>query len=340
MITLLYFALLALGLLMITFGANYLTGGSVSIAERFGVPQLIIGLTIVGFGTSAPELVVSITSALQGKPDIAIANVLGSNTANILLILGISALISPLHVSQDAMKRDIPFAIIATLICVVMASDVLLGNTVAGDIIDRADGIILLSLMAFYLYLTLQSARTKTLSTPPEETPTQTSQQQPTSHTTRALLLSIAKVLGGLGLLILGGRLFVDNASAIARSWGVSEAIIGLTIVAVGTSLPELATSIVAALKHQPDLAIGNVVGSNIFNILLILGSSATITPLVPAGLQTLDFAMGLIAILILFAFSNVIGRSTLSRVEGGTLLGIYLLYIGYLVYQATAIAA
>ena len=325
---LLYFLLLILGLVMITAGANYLTSGSVTIAERLGVSQLVIGLTIVGFGTSAPELVVSITSAFANKPDIAIANVVGSNIANILLILGVSAVIYPLRVTHDAMRRDIPMAMLVTAICLVMASDHLLTGGFSGNIIDRGDGIILLGFLVFYLYLAFMSApKEKTLEA--DQPPLETKSAKP------AMLLSIVKVIGGLALLIFGGRLFVDNASSIARSWGVSEAIIGLTIVAIGTSLPELATSVVAAAKRQPDLAIGNVVGSCIFNILFILGASATITPLVPAGIQLMDYMMMLVAVFLLFIFSNVMGRAMISRKEGVALLIVYVAYMTYLIVQA-----
>lgn len=337
---LLYFLLLILGLLMITFGANYLTSGSVTIAQRLGVSQLVIGLTIVGFGTSAPELVVSITSALADKPDIAIANVVGSNIANILLILGISAIIYPLRVTGDAMRRDIPIAMLVTTICLIMASDHLMTGGFSGDIIDRGDGVILLCLLIFYLYLAFASARREGPLEPeipeydeqPENVDSITDKRK---QSTAQLLLSIAKVVGGLALLVIGGRLFVDNASGIARSWGVSEAIIGLTIVAVGTSLPELATSVVAAVKHQPDLAIGNVVGSNIFNILFILGASATITPLGSAGIQFIDYIMMLVAVFLLFIFSNVTGRALISRKEGIVLLVIYVAYVTYLILQS-----
>ena len=335
---LLYFLLLILGLVMITAGANFLTNGSVTIAERLGVSQLVIGLTIVGFGTSAPELVVSITSALANKPDIAIANVVGSNISNILLILGVSATIYPIRVTHDAMKRDIPIAMLVTAICLVMASDHLLTGGFSGNIIDRGDGIVLLCLLIFYLYLAFMSAAKEKAPEPDLSSLEEDLDKSKSKRATITLLLSIAKVIGGLALLIFGGRLFVDNASSIARSWGVSEAIIGLTIVAIGTSLPELATSVVAAVKRQPDLAIGNVVGSSIFNILFILGASATITPLVPAGIQLLDYLMMLVAVFLLFIFSNVLGRAMISRKEGIVLLAVYVAYMTYLILQSLGI--
>ena len=335
---LLYFLLLILGLVMITAGANFLTNGSVTIAERLGVSQLVIGLTIVGFGTSAPELVVSITSALANKPDIAIANVVGSNIANILLILGVSAMIYPIRVTHDAMKRDIPIAMLVTAICLVMASDNLLTGGFSGNSIDRGDGIVLLCFLIFYLYLAFTSAAKEKAPEPDLSSLEDDADKSKAKHETKTLLISIAKVIGGLALLVFGGRLFVDNASSIARSWGVSEAIIGLTIVAIGTSLPELATSVVAAVKRQSDLAIGNAVGSSIFNILLILGASSTITPLVPAGIQLIDYMMMLVAVFLLFIFSNVLGRAMISRKEGVVLLAVYVAYMTYLILQSLGI--
>ena len=333
---LLYFLLLVLGLVLITIGADVLTNGAVIIAERLGVSQLVIGLTIVGLGTSAPELVVSITSALANKPDIAIANVIGSNITNIFLILGLSAIIYPLRVSHYVMKRDIPVVLLVTVVCLVMASDRLLAGALVENIIDRGEGIILLCMLLFYLYFAFLSARredTLDVAAIQQEDAAVGADVTPKQSIT-TLLLSLVKLIGGLALLIIGGRLFVSNASEIARSWGVSEAIIGLTIVAIGTSLPELATSVVAAIKRQPDLAMGNIVGSNIFNILFILGSSATITPLVPSGSHFIDYIMMLVAVFLLFIFSNLLGRATISRQEGVILLSIYVAYMIYLVCQ------
>lgn len=333
---LLYFLLLVLGLVLITIGADVLTNGAVIIAERLGVSQLVIGLTIVGLGTSAPELVVSITSALANKPDIAIANVIGSNITNIFLILGLSAIIYPLRVSHYVMKRDIPVVLLVTVVCLVMASDRLLAGALVENIIDRGEGIILLCMLLFYLYFAFLSARredTLDVAAIQQEDAAVGADVTPKQSIT-TLLLSLVKLIGGLALLIIGGRLFVSNASEIARSWGVSEAIIGLTIVAIGTSLPELATSVVATIKRQPDLAMGNIVGSNIFNILFILGSSATITPLVPSGIHFIDYIMMLVAVFLLFIFSNLLGRATISRQEGVILLSIYVAYMIYLVCQ------
>ena len=333
---LLYFLLLVLGLVLITIGADVLTNGAVIIAERLGVSQLVIGLTIVGLGTSAPELVVSITSALANKPDIAIANVIGSNITNIFLILGLSAIIYPLRVSHYVMKRDIPVVLLVTVVCLVMASDRLLAGALVENIIDRGEGIILLCMLLFYLYFAFLSARredTLDVAAIQQEDAAVGADVTPKQSIT-TLLLSLVKLIGGLALLIIGGRLFVSNASEIARSWGVSEAIIGLTIVAIGTSLPELATSVVAAIKRQPDLAMGNIVGSNIFNILFILGSSATITPLVPSGIHFIDYIMMLVAVFLLFIFSNLLGRATISRQEGVILVSIYVAYMIYLVCQ------
>ena len=234
------------------------------------------------------------------------------------------------------MKRDIPVVLLVTVVCLVMASDRLLAGALVENIIDRGEGIILLCMLLFYLYFAFLSARredTLDVAAIQQEDAAVGADVTPKQSIT-TLLLSLVKLIGGLALLIIGGRLFVSNASEIARSWGVSEAIIGLTIVAIGTSLPELATSVVAAIKRQPDLAMGNIVGSNIFNILFILGSSATITPLVPSGIHFIDYIMMLVAVFLLFIFSNLLGRATISRQEGVILLSIYVAYMIYLVCQ------
>ena len=257
------------GLLLILLGANGLTDGAASVAKRFRIPNIVIGLTIVAFGTSAPELTVSVSSALKGSADIAIGNVVGSNIFNTLMIVGCTALFAPIAVTRNTLQKEIPLCILSSIALLVCANDIFLNGDKANTL-SITDGLLLLCFFAIFLSYTFAIA-----SHSPEET-------AGSEETIRQLPLwkSVLYILGGLGALIAGGSFFVDGASGIARSLGVSESVIGLTLVAGGTSLPELATSIVAALKKNPEIAIGNVVGSNLFNVFFVLGCSASITPL------------------------------------------------------------
>jgi cation:H+ antiporter len=259
------YLLFALGLVGLFFGGEFLVRGASSIARRFGISPLVIGLTIVGFGTSAPELLVSINAAMAGQPAIAIGNVLGSNIANILLILGVSAVIAPLIIPARRLARDLAFMLLAT--------GAIWGMLLDG-VVTRMEGGVLIVGLAVFLYMAFSSG-----STPQEDDP------QKTSVGKAALMTA-----GGLVLLVIGAHFLVDSASTLARAFGISEAVIGLTIVAVGTSLPELATSVIAAFRKQTEIAVGNVVGSNIFNLFGILGLTALITPIpADARFATLD---------------------------------------------------
>ena len=266
------------GLLLILLGANGLTDGAASVAKRFRIPNIVIGLTIVAFGTSAPELTVSVSSALKGSADIAIGNVVGSNIFNTLMIVGCTALFAPIAVTRNTLQKEIPLCILSSIALLVCANDIFLNGDKANTL-SITDGLLLLCFFAIFLSYTFAIA-----SHSPEET-------AGSEETIRQLPLwkSVLYILGGLGALIAGGSFFVDGASGIARSLGVSESVIGLTLVAGGTSLPELATSIVAALKKNPEIAIGNVVGSNLFNVFFVLGCSASITPLHLTGITNLD---------------------------------------------------
>ncbi len=301
------------GFIILTLGAEALVRGASAIALRLGITPLIIGLTIVAFGTSAPELAVSVKSALAGNSGIALGNVIGSNIANIGLILAITALIRPIQVQSQMVKRDIPLMILASML--------FWGLLLDGEL-SLIDGVILLSLLIGYLVFSYRSSKDAN------------EDGEIIEEGPKNPLLSTAFIVAGIGMLVGGGIIFVDGAVELAKVFGVSEVIIGLTIVAIGTSMPELVTSVLAALKGQSDIAIGNVVGSNLFNILGILGVTAIVHPVSAQGFQSFDFIVMLaLAVLILpFAWSGL----RIGRREGTVLLLSYLGYMGYLVNHAS----
>lgn len=292
---------------MVLYGADRLTEGASALARKMNVPEIIIGLTIVAAGTSAPELFVSMASALKGTPDLAVGNVVGSNTMNCMLIVGCAAMVAPMTISRSTVKKDIPFSVGASLLLMLLALNSFLG---------RVDGIILLLGFAAFMAYTLRQAKTDKA----DEV-----QAEPSSVWKNVLFL-----LGGLLLLAVGSNVFVGHASSLALALGVSEGVVGLTVVAGGTSLPELATSVVAARKGQSAIAIGNVIGSNVFNILLILGLTATISPLQITGITTIDMAVMLLSVALVWLFSFT--RFTVERWEGALLVGGYLVYLGWLI--------
>jgi cation:H+ antiporter len=299
-----YFLFLV-GLVGLFLGGEVLIRGAVGVARRFHVPPLIIGLTIVGFGTSTPELLVGLQAALAGAPALAIGNVIGSNIANILLILGSSALVAAVPLPLSTMRRDFAVMIGATLVLWLM---------LAGGTVTRTEGLLLVTALGAYLWLCLRNAAG---SEPPA------SEEPP-----RPIWQSIAMALGGLVILMVGARLLVDSSTEIARAFGVSEAVIGLTIVAIGTSLPELATAIIAALRGHSELAVGNILGSNVFNIFGILGVTATVTPIpVEPRFVGLDMSLALAAALAMLVFAALPGR--VGRAGGAALLAAYAAYIG-----------
>jgi cation:H+ antiporter len=303
------------GILLLYLGSESLVRGSSRLAAHFGIPPLIIGLTIVAFGTSAPELIVSISAALKGASDVALGNVIGSNIFNIAVILGITALIRPPSVHIDLIRREIPLMICVTVIGV---------GFIAYGQIPRLAGIILFLGLCAYIVFSIRAARSQP-----------TGEPETTSKERSPVWIYGVLIAAGLAVLILGSNLFVAGSVALARSFGVSEAVIGLTIVAAGTSLPELATSLVAAIKKQSDVAIGTIVGSNIFNILGILGLTASIHPIVIGniGMRDAAFMLGLSILLLPFACS----QRSISRVEGCVFLAIYGLYL-YLLWPTKPI--
>lgn len=303
------------GLCILTLGAEALVRGASSLARRFGLSELLIGITLVGFGTSSPELVSSLAAAFAGSPGVAVGNVVGSNIANILLILGLSALIAPIAVASDSFRRDAPALAFATL--------ALIGVSMTGEYGRIAGGFFLVALAGYlaWAYLTEKRAAEAGLLDAPHEEP-------------RPVLPSLAFSISGLVLLVIGAKLLVDGAIGVATALNVSETLIGLTIVAVGTSLPELVTSVVASLRGKSDLAFGNVVGSNIYNILGILGMTALIHPVAaPAAIVRFDnwVMLAATAALILFALT----RNRIERWEGALLIFSYAAYIVWLAATA-----
>lgn len=316
--------LLILGLALILGGANFLTDGSAALAQRFRVPEFIVGLTIVAVGSSTPELVVSVLSAAAGNSDVAIGNIVGSNIFNVFLILGVCALIAPLPLTGGNIRRDLPFLTAVSVLLLLLTSDRLLGLGEV-DAIGRIDGIVMLLLyIALIRYTIRAERRTAALAT-------QTTQTEKPQRS-RSLWLIVVMIAGGLAGLIFGGELFLDSATAIARALGVSESVIAITLVAGGTSLPELASSVVSLLKGKSEMALGNVIGSNIANILLILGLSATIHPLTLGGITRIDLLTVLLSSVLLFVTAFTFRRKAVDRWEGAIFLVIYALYIGYLV--------
>lgn len=316
-----YILLIIIGLALILAGANYLTDGAAALAQRLKMPEFVIGLTIVAVGTSTPELVVSAMSAINGSSDIAIGNVVGSNLFNIFIILGICTLITPLALSGSTIRRDIPIAVAASLIMLAALSDSYLGISEINKI-GRLEGVIMLIIYFALMAYTIRLARKE-----------QSKEEQP-KEKLMPLWLSLVMIVGGLGGLVYGGNLFVDNAILLAQRLGVSESVIAITLVAGGTSLPELASSIVSLVKGKADMALGNVVGSNIANILLILGSCATITPLTLGGITIVDILMVLLSSLLLFVSAFTFQRKAIDRYEGVIFLIIYVVYIWYLIQR------
>ena len=307
------------GLVLILLGANGLTDGAAAVAKRFKISDLVIGLTIVAFGTSAPELVISAMAAMGGSAEMAIGNVVGSNIFNVLMIIGVTALVMPIQVGQGTLSKEIPLVVLASFALAFMANDVWLDGGNA-NIISRIDGLVLLAFFLIFLRYTFAIAHNGG-----DEEEGEKIKEMP-------IWKSPLFILGGLAGLIYGGQLFVDGASGIASSLGVSESIIGLTIVALGTSLPELATSVTAALKKNSGIAIGNVIGSNLFNIFFVLGCSATISPLPMGGINNVDMAVLIGSAILFWLVGWFFKKRTITRVEGALMVICYVAYTAYLI--------
>lgn len=316
--------LLVAGLVVLVLGADWLVKGAASVARGFRIPPLVIGLTVVAFGTSMPEFTVSVYSALTGAPDIAVGNVVGSNIMNILLVLGLSAIIIPLLVKSSTIKWEIPLVLLSSIMVLVMGNDVLMDGG-ALNVFTRSDGIALLGFFVIYLFYLFALMRGD------KEVP-ETGEEIAVLPWPKA----VGFIIIGLGALVLGGRLLVDNAVILAQAIGLSEAVIGLTVVAIGTSLPELAASVVAALRKEVDIAVGNVVGSNLFNVFWVLGISSLIAPL-PVSPGFLVDAIVMLAATVLLFFALFVGRrGHLDRWQGVFFVALYVLYVVYLLlFQA-----
>lgn len=312
--------LLIVGLALVVLGADFLVDGASSIAKRFGVSDFVIGLTIVGMGTSAPEMVVSFIGALQGNGDIAIGNVVGSNIFNVFMILGATALILPMDITPMNRKKDIPLNIAITLIFIALGmSRTLFG--IGNDVLGRLDGAILLVLFAAYIYMCFRF---------------DTANQTETNENEKVIKPTLASVLivAGLAGLVFGGRMFVNSATSIAKMLNVSDKLIAITILAGGTSMPELVTCIVAAFKKKGQLALGNILGSNVFNILLILGGSALIHPLSMAGMSYVDLGALLLSSLVIWASIHTNKKNQLDRADGLLLLILEAAYMTFLIIK------
>lgn len=311
------YLLFVAGFIILIKGAAWLVDGSASVARRFGISEIVVGLTIVSMGTSTPELVVSVFSSLKGNPEIVVGNVVGSNIVNILFILGLSAVIFPLTVKKNTTYKEIPFALLSALIIMIMGGDTLF-DFENSAVVTTGDGLVLLGFFAIFMYYIFAIAKQ-------EPVPGDKAEVLP-------LWKSVVMITLGLIALVFGGRWIVDGATEIAMQFGVSNSLIGLTIVAIGTSLPELATSAVAAYKKNTDIAIGNVVGSNIFNAFFILGVSSLIQPVPVLPRNIVDFAMNILASVLLFVFLFIGKRHILERWQGAAFIMIYVAYIVYLV--------
>lgn len=311
--------LFIIGLVFVIKGADFLVNGASSLAKKLKVSELVIGLTIVAFGTSMPELTVNIFASISGETDIAIGNILGSNIANILLILGISAMIYPLKVTSGTVWKEIPLSLMAAVTIGLMANDFLIDQN-NFSALTRIDGLVLIGFFIIFIYYTFGIAKIAT------------GNETVGNFKEKGLFISSSFIFLGLFLLVIGGKWLVDGAVQLASLWGVSSSLIGLTIVAVGTSLPELATSAVAAYKKNTDIAVGNVVGSNIFNIFWILGVSSVIKPLPFQLSSNFDIGATIFASLLLFIFMFIGKKHILERWQGLIFLFVYIFYVSILV--------
>ena len=310
----LVYLLFIIGFVLLVYGANWLVDGAASIAKRYRISHLVIGMTIVALGTSAPELVVNLVASFKGSADVALGNILGSNISNIFLILGVSAMIFPLAVNKDTFSKEVPFALLGAVIFGILANDILFDRT-DSSMIYRTDGAVLVFFFVVFMYYAFSIARKKGIAATPD-------------IRTFPFWKSLVMIVAGMLALVAGGRWIVDGAVVIAASLGMSEALISLTIVALGTSLPELATCVAAAVKKNADMVMGNVLGSNIFNIFFVMGTSAVIKPLPFNQSLNFDVLIGIGSMVLLWFFLAISGNRSLKRWHGGVLTLCYVAYI------------
>lgn len=315
--------LVIVGVALIVAGANFMTDGASAIAKRLHIPQIIIGLTIVAFGTSAPELVVSVIGSIEGSGGIAVGNVIGSNIFNVLCVLGACALVHPVPVKLNTLRFDLPIALVASILLMLVLSDMPLDGM--PSLVSRSEALTLLLFGLLFLLYTIVVGKQGDDDSETEE------EEERNMH----WLLAVVYLIGGLAGLVYGGQLFVGNATKIASSLGVSETLIGLTLVAWGTSFPELATSVVAAMKGNTDIAVGNVIGSNLFNIFFVLGIAGTVRPLSNLQFTSLDIWMQLLAMVIALGVALFWGKREIKRAEGGVMLLVFILYNVWIIFNA-----
>lgn len=315
------YILLIIGFVLLIKGADYFVEGASNIAVKLNVSPLLVGLTIVALGTSSPEATVAILAALEGSPGVVLGNVIGSNIVNITVVVGLTALIAPLTVQSETVRKEIPFAMLAAIVLMILMADVALQGAGA-NIINRGDGIIILLFFSVFLYYVFEMARKNRSSTV----------EKVDADTGESWLKNILFTIGGLIAIIIGGEMVVSSATEIALSLGMSEALVGLTIVAIGTSLPEIMTSVTAALKGKGDMAIGNVVGSNIFNIFFVTGTASTVAPIAAESKLFFDgwVMVGLTVLLLIFSRTHF----KIGRREGAVLLLAYLAYLVYIIIR------
>ena len=327
--TLLNIFFIIIGVALVIWGADRLTEGAASLARGLHVPEIVIGLTILAAGTSAPELFVSLASALKGTSDLAVGNVIGSNIFNAMLIVGCSAAVAPMAISHSTVSKDIPFALIASVLMFFLCFDDMDSPHLWGNEISRSDGMILLVVFGAFMIYTFKMVRKNEKIKGEDEEEDEVIEKKPLDK--KEVWKNVLWMAVGLACLIYGSNLFVDAASYVAYRFGVRQSVVGLTIVAGGTSLPELATSVVAARKGQSALAIGNAIGSNVFNILLILGMTAVICPMRIMGINIIDLSMMIISMGLLWLFAYT--KYTVSRREGFLLIGGFMAYMAWLFY-------
>lgn len=328
------YVLLLLGFLLLVKGADYFVDGSSSIATSLKIPPLVIGLTIVAFGTSAPEAAVSITASIQGQNGIALGNVIGSNIFNLLCVIGMSAFIKPLSVKKSILIKEFPFLILSSVLLLVLTDDLLFQQS-QNPILSNGDGLVFLMFFGIFMYYLLEVAlnsRNKKIDSNSVTTLLDNDNGNNTCVATMSMSKSVLLSIIGIVGIVIGGKLVVDSASAIALNFGVSEKIVGLTIVSIGTSLPEFVTSVIAASKGESDIALGNVIGSNIFNILFILGVSALISPMPVDPSLFLDIVIMIFITIITYLFS--IRKRDISKFEGIMLIIAYVAYMLFIVFK------
>lgn len=314
------YILLIVGFALLIKGADLFVDGSSNIAKLLRVPTILIGLTIVAFGTSSPEATVSIIAALEGSADVSLGNVVGSNIFNITLVVGVAAFLYPLRVESETIRKEIPFTILASVALLILMSDIILQGT-NSNLLTRSDGFIFLLFLSIFMYYVIEIGLKSRKDTAGEPVPEDI-------RWGKNILITVL----GLAAIIFGGDLVVDNGTEIAYSLGMSETLVGLTIIAIGTSLPELVTSVSAALKKESDIALGNIVGSNIFNILFVLGASATISPLAVNGKMFIDVILMIVLTIILLVFSRTSFK--VGKREGLLLVAAYIIYFVYIILR------